>query len=262
MKVTTVLKKLTSQYLDNYSVKYELDSHDFNTYLGKKITIIPTKKIQCTSCKKWIKKCFRMGCCYTCFFSSPITSPCVLSPEKCQAHLGVGRDMEWEKKYHLTPQIVYLSYTSHVKVGVTQQANIPYRWIDQGALNAIILCETPNRYIAGCIEVALKKHFYDKTFWKKMLLCHDPVEDLQDKKADALKHLTQFEHYFSSNNTHYKFIYPFLEYPNHISSSVNLDKCDSFSGRLTGIKGQYLFFESGDVLNINKYIGYEVTFSF
>ena len=49
--------------------------------------------------------------------------------EKCQAHLGMGRDMEWEKKYHLTPQIVYLALTANAKVGVTRKPQIPTRWL-------------------------------------------------------------------------------------------------------------------------------------
>ena len=46
---------------------------------------------------------------------------------------------------------------------------MPYRWMDQGARQAVILLETPNRYLAGEAEVALKDHFTDKTSWQAML---------------------------------------------------------------------------------------------
>ncbi|RAP28986.1 DUF2797 domain-containing protein [Candidatus Marinamargulisbacteria bacterium SCGC AG-343-D04] len=233
-----------------------------NTYLGQPIHITPTHRIQCSSCKKWVKKLFRMGCCYPCFYSSPLASPCIISPEKCQAHLGIGRDMEWETTHHLSPQIVYLSYTSHVKVGVTQASNIPSRWIDQGALNAIIVCETPNRYIAGCIEVLLKSYFHDKTFWKKMLCCAEPLSSLHESKREALSYLSDYSDYISSNDTDYTFSYPFVKQPTKITSSLSLDACDDFRDTLIGMKGQYLFFESGIVFNINKYIGHELSFHF
>ena len=52
-----------------------------------------------------------------------------------------------------------------------------------------------------------------------------------------------------------------LPYPEKIKS-INLDKMPIVSGTLTGIKGQYLYFDNEKVLNIRKHQGYEVDFSF
>jgi hypothetical protein len=39
---------------------------------------------------------------------------------------------------------------------------------------------------------------------------------------------------------------------------LSLDKTPTFSGKLTGIKGQYLIFENGTVFNIRSSEGYVV----
>src|SRR5690606_36206528 len=80
----------------------------------------------------------------------------------------------------LQPHIVYLANSSNVKVGVTRKNQIPTRWIDQGAHEAIPIVEVPNRYLAGIAEVALKEHVSDKTSWPKMLR-----NDLQDVDLQA-----------------------------------------------------------------------------
>ena len=98
--------------------------------------------------------------------SAPEASPCILKPELCQAHLGIGRDIEFEEKHHNKPHIVYLAATDKVKVGVTRNTQVPTRWIDQGANKAIILAETPNRYLAGVTEVALKSFIPTKRIEK------------------------------------------------------------------------------------------------
>jgi hypothetical protein len=54
--------------------------------------------------------------------------------------------------------------------------------------------------------------------------------------------------------------YPVMSYPEKIKS-INLDKTPEFSGKLSGIKGQYLIFEDGRVINFRKYAGYLVTIS-
>ena len=87
-----------------------------------------------------------------------------------KAHLNVAdRDLDYEKRIQLQPHIVYLSNTGSVKVGITRKSQIPIRWIDQGAHEAIEIIETPNRYLAGKAEVAIKKYLSDKTNWRKML---------------------------------------------------------------------------------------------
>ena len=140
-----------------------------NDYLDCNISLKWNGIINCVSCGKVTKKSFFQGFCYPCFISSPESSECILKPELCQAQEGISRDMEWSKKYCLSDHYVYLSLTSGVKVGVTRHSQIPTRWIDQGAIKALKIAKTPNRYLAGVIEVALKLFVSDRTSWQKML---------------------------------------------------------------------------------------------
>ena len=161
--------KVTPSSPVHYSLSDSENIIDFNSLIDKQIQILFQNEIFCSVCKKKTKKSFMNGFCFRCFQVAPESSPCVLKPELCQGHLGKGRDPEWEEKYHNKDHIVYLSFTGNLKVGVTRKTNTLSRWIDQGALAAIKLAQTPNRYLAGCIEVALKKHFSDKTSWQAML---------------------------------------------------------------------------------------------
>ena len=43
-------------------------------------------------------------------------SECIIHPERCQGHLGGGRDPEWEAMHRVKPHIVYLSQTSGIKL--------------------------------------------------------------------------------------------------------------------------------------------------
>ena len=98
--------------------------------------------------------------------------------------------MEWAKNHCLQDHIVYLAISSGVKVGVTRSEQVPTRWIDQGAWQAIKLAKTPNRYIAGVIEVALKQYMSDRTQWQKMLKNILEVKnDLLDSKNDLITKL-------------------------------------------------------------------------
>jgi hypothetical protein len=81
----------------------------------------------------------------------------------------------------LQPHIVYLALSSEVKVGVTRKTQVPTRWIDQGAIEAVSIVEVPNRYLAGITEVALK-NYADKTNWRKMLTNSiEPVDLLAER---------------------------------------------------------------------------------
>ena len=51
--------------------------------------------------------------------------------------------------------------------------------------------------------------------------------------------------------------YP-LELPPEKVKSVNLDKQPILTGRLRGIRGQYLVFDEGIVINIRRYSGYVI----
>ena len=50
---------------------------------------------------------------------------------------------------------MYLANSSGIKVGITRGSQGVIRWMDQGASQAILLAEVPNRRFSGDIEVSL-----------------------------------------------------------------------------------------------------------
>jgi len=167
--------------------------------------------------------------------------------------------LDHEKKVQLQPHIVYLANSSNVKVGVTRKQQVPTRWIDQGAHEAIEIVEVPNRYLAGITEVALKEHVADKTNWRKMLKNDIEDENLVEWR-DRLKQYIPEEAipYFIENNTETNLNFPVLKYP-AIPKSLNIEKQKTYKGKLVGIKGQYLIFEDETVFNIRSNEGLVVS---
>ena len=53
------------------------------------------------------------------------------------------------------------------------------------------------------------------------------------------------------------FAYPVLSYPEKVKS-LTLDKVPHIEGTLEGIKGQYLLFDGGRVMNVRRHSGYRV----
>lgn len=182
-----------------------------------------------------------------------------MKPELSTAHLGKeDRDLEYEKRVQLQPHIVYLANSSNVKVGVTRKTQVPTRWIDQGAHEAIEIVEVPNRYLAGITEVALKEHVGDKTNWRKMLTNSVEDVDLVEWREKLKSYIPgEAQDYFITANTETNLEFPVVQYPEKVQS-LNLDKNPSFTGILKGIKGQYLIFEDNTVFNVRGSEGYYV----
>lgn len=232
-----------------------------NDLIGQTISIRFTGEIHCKVCGRKTKKSFGQGYCYPHFMSHPETSPCIIRPELCEGHLGKGRDPEWEEAYHVQPHVVYLALSSGLKVGVTREQQVPTRWIDQGAYQAIMLAEVPYRQLAGEIEVLLKDHMADKTNWQRMLKNILVEEDLLEQKDYAATLLPEEYHdYISDNDDITEISYPVVSYPEKVKS-INLDKTPEVSGKLHGIKGQYLIFDDGQVMNVRKHTSYLVELS-
>ena len=246
-------------------VKYSLpvgpDLIPLNELTGTSVRFEYMDKINCIYCGRETKKSFAQGYCYPCFISLPQTDACILHPEKCQAHLGISRDMEWSERNCLQDHFVYLALSPGLKVGVTRKSQVPVRWIDQGAWEAIKLAVTPNRYIAGTIEVELKKHLSDKTNWRHMLtgLRISDIDLRHEKKRIRSLLPEEMQQYIIEDDEVYTFDYPVEEYPARIKT-LNFDNDSTVEGVLAGIKGQYLIFEDGYVLNIRKFAGYLVDF--
>ncbi|HIB14917.1 MAG TPA: DUF2797 domain-containing protein [Candidatus Marinimicrobia bacterium] len=244
-------------------IEYELPIGDelvyMNHLIGKYIAFKWLKEIYCVVCGRKTNKSFAQGFCYPCFLNAPETSECIFRPELCQAQDGIARDMDWAEAHCLQDHFVYLAISSGVKVGVTRSGQIPTRWIDQGAWQAIKLAKTPNRYIAGLIEVALKEHISDRTNWQRMLK-NQLIEgvDLTVAKREMIAHLpSELQNYISEENDITEINYPVNEYPEKVKS-LSFDKLEEITGRLWGVKGQYLIFDDGTVLNMRKHTGYMV----
>ena len=242
----------------NYYLEVENDFLNLNQLLGRTVEI-RFEGYQCMNCGKE-KKIFRQGFCYECFYESAQVGDWIMKPELSTAHLGIqDRDLVYEEKVQLQPHIVYLALSSEVKVGVTRKTQVPTRWIDQGATQAISIVEVPNRYLAGITEVALKNHYADKTNWRKMLQNDVEQVDLiaERLKVENLIPSEVQEYFYLQKNDLYEMHYPVLEYPKKINS-LSLEKTPSFQGKLSGIKGQYLIFEDGTVFNVRSSEGYVV----
>lgn len=254
-----VLQKMQTELTSpiQYYLVFEDSFLNVNQLLGKEIEI-QFEGFQCLNCGKQ-KKIFRQGFCYDCFMSSPAAGDWIMKPELSTAHLDVeDRDLDYEKRVQLQPHIVYLALSSKVKVGVTRKTQVPTRWIDQGAIQAVPIVEVPNRYLAGITEVALKNHFADKTSWQKMLKNDVLITDLQEERKKTFNWIPkEVQQYFPEEAMLYNLEFPVLQYPKKVST-LNLDKTPLYTGKITGIKGQYLLFEDGTVFNIRSNEGYVV----
>lgn len=262
MELSGNILKMKSELNDvvNYHLPIGNEKIAMNNLIGKEIEVEFTGQINCIKCGRKTKKSFSQGFCYPCFRTAPEADPAIIKPELDMAHKGISRDMEWAKTHSLVDHYVYLSYSGNLKVGVTRHTQIPTRWIDQGAVLGITIAKTPNRNMAGQIEVFLKKHFADKTNWRKMLKDVDySGVDLKSEKQKAVDLLvnTDFEEYLlDEEKTIEKEIkFPVEKYPDKVKS-INLDKNPDFKKTLSGIKGQYLIFDDNHVINVRKYNGY------
>nr|WP_299339910.1 DUF2797 domain-containing protein [Allomuricauda sp.] len=254
-----VLRKMQTE-LGNpiqYFLVFEDDFLNMNQALNKSMKI-EFIKYQCLNCGENLP-IYRQGFCKTCFYDTPAAGEWIMRPELSTAHLDKeDRDLEYEKRVQLQPHIVYLANSSNVKVGVTRKTQVPTRWIDQGAHEAIEIAEVPNRYLAGITEVALKEHVSDKTSWQKMLTNRLQDVDLVEWRERLKNNIPEeAKEYFLESNGETSLEFPVLQYPEKVKS-LNLDKSQSYSGVLKGIKGQYLIFEDNTVFNVRGHEGYYV----
>lgn len=262
MQYTGVLKKMQTENLDviNYYLDMKTDFLHVNQLLNKEIELC-FETYECLNCHLE-KEIYRQGFCKSCFFDTPNAGDWIMRPELSKAHLGIeDRDLEYEKQVQLQPHIVYLANSSNVKVGVTRKQQVPTRWIDQGAHEAIEIVEVPNRYLAGITEVALKEHVADKTNWRKMLKNDIEDEDLVTWRERLKSFIpNEVKEYFIENNLETILNFPVEKYPAK-PKSLNLKKDKNYKGKLVGIKGQYLIFEDETVFNVRSNEGLVVKIS-
>lgn len=245
---------------------------DMPLSVGQHIEISWTGNIYCTACGKKTPKSYAQGHCFKCFKTTAACDMCIMKPETCHYHLGTCRDEQFAHRVCFQPHIVYLANSSALKVGITRINQMPTRWLDQGASQALPIMKVGSRRLSGYLETLFAEQVADKTDWRKLLKAdatpidllsirdeltddfHEQIEAIADEFALNMEfdeHVERLE-----NEPIREFIYPIQSYPNKIKSH-NLDKTTYISGILHGIKGQYLIMDSG-VINMRKYTGYEL----
>jgi len=255
------IRKMRSEFADpvSYFLPVGVEEIPMNELIGRKIKLRFTGVINCIHCGIKTKTSFGQGFCYKCFQTAPEASESVLQPERSKAHLGIARDMEWARQNDLIEHVVYLAVSSDLKVGVTRYHQVPTRWIDQGASSTIKLAQTPNRHIAGVVEVYLKRFLNDKTNWRDMLknkIARNIDLILEKERIGQLLPL-ELQQYLSNDDTVTELQYPVLQFPGK-PKSLSFDKTPEITKQLMGIKGQYLIFADQTVLNIRRHNGYEL----
>jgi len=259
---------------DSRPVQYSLPVGDelipMNAHIGDHITLTYQGEINCIACGRKTSKSFGQGHCFPCFRSLAACDMCVMKPETCHFAAGTCREPEWGLSHCFIPHYVYLANSSAIKVGITRETQVPTRWMDQGASQALPVFEVENRLQSGLIEMVLKQHISDRTDWRKMLkadaepldlkavrdqllaTCEDEIEAVKNEQgSDAIRLIDEAVVNIS---------YPISLYPEKIKS-LNFDTQPEIDGTLLGIKGQYLMLDTG-VLNIRKFSGYNIQLDF
>ena len=241
-----------------------------NQYLEKTIRLQHSGAIYCVHCDRKTNKSFSQGYCYPCFQKLAQCDSCIIHPEKCHFDQGSCREPDWGERFCMQDHIIYLANSSGLKVGITRATQVPTRWIDQGATQALAIIRVRSRLQSGSLEVMFKQHVADKTNWRDMLkgnaapldmpvesgrllqACEDEIRELEDRFGFfAISVLNGIEAVDIK--------YPVLQYPEKITS-LNFDKDPLVEGTLLGIKGQYLILDKG-VINLRRFSGYDIQFS-
>ncbi|MDH3004553.1 MAG: DUF2797 domain-containing protein [Candidatus Shikimatogenerans sp. JK-2022] len=203
---------------------------------------------------------FKDGFCKNCYFENFYLG--IYHPIKCTSHLNIEyKNLKYEKTIELQKHIIYISITGNTKVGITIKNNFYNRLMDQGAIKAIIIAITPNRYLSGKIEKISKNFISDRTNYINMLTNNfkKDINLIKIKKKIfkfILKYYTIYKNFLYKNNKIYKFYYPVLKYPTNKIYNFSFRNNLRLKEKLIGLKGQYLIFTNKKVLNIRNHIGY------
>ena len=270
MKITGNIRKLKTELVSPiaYSLPIGEELLPINPLIGKLISFSFDGEINCVHCNRKVKKTFQQGYCYPCFQSLAECDSWLIKPELCHYKDGTCREPTWGEEHCFQDHYVYLANTSGLKVGITRQTNIPTRWMDQGATQALPIYRTRDRLLSGQVEVIMKQHVADKTAWQRMLKGEpEPVDiaaerDRFHKASEKEINALLKEHgddavTFLTDEKLIEINYPIEQYPEKVKS-FNFDKMPEVEGTLMGVKGQYLIFDTG-VLNMRKFSGYKLT---
>jgi hypothetical protein len=270
-KLSGQLTKMAVTLPASSEAQYEMCIGDqtvpMNALVGKTITLNYLGEIHCLNCQRRIKKSYSGGFCFPCSQKLARCDLCFMKPETCHFEQGTCREPEWGEAVCMQDHIVYLANSSGLKVGITRINQVPTRWIDQGATQAIPIFRVKTRYQSGLVEVMFKHHVSDRTDWRKMLKGEAEPLDLAVERdrllAECADEITILQQQFGRDAIHVlpaetalTIRYPVEQYPSKVSS-LNFDKTAEITAELQGIKGQYLILDKG-VINIRKFSGYHI----
>ena len=241
-----------------------------NPLIGKTVRLEYLGEIHCSHCGRKTRKSFSQGYCYPCFTKLPQCDTCIVSPERCHHELGTCRDPEWGQRFCMTDHIVYLANSSGIKVGITRATQLPTRWLDQGASQALPILRVATRQQSGLVEDLLRSQVGDRTNWRTLLKGDAESLDLPQIREQVLdacaEGLQSLQARFGLQAVQplpaaevVEIRYPVTVYPTKIVS-LDLEKTPVVEGTLMGIKGQYLMLDTG-VINVRKFTAYRVAAS-
>lgn len=250
-----------------YALRLDDRELPLNPLIGQRLRLEYLGAIHCSHCGRRTKKSYAQGYCYPCMTKLAQCDSCIMSPEKCHYEAGTCREPSWGEQFCMTDHVVYLANSSGVKVGITRATQLPTRWLDQGASQALPILRVATRQQSGLVEDLLRSQVADRTNWRALLkgdaepvdlpavrerlfdTCREGLEALQQRFGlQAIQPLAEA--------SVVEMRYPVAAYPAKIAS-FDLDKNPVVEGTLQGIKGQYLIFDTG-VINIRKYTAYQL----
>ena len=253
-----------------YALRLDQTRVPLNPLIGNTLRLQYLGSIHCSHCGRRTNKSFSQGYCYPCFKKLPQCDTCIMSPERCHHELGTCRDPQWGERFCMTDHVVYLANSSGIKVGITRASQLPTRWLDQGASQALPILRVATRQQSGLVEDLLRSQVADRTNWRALLKGDaEPLdlpqirEQVFDACAEGLQALQQrfglqaIQPLADAEVVQIR--YPIESYPGKIVS-LDLEKNPLVEGTLLGIKGQYLILDTG-VINIRKFTAYQVAAS-
>ena len=263
------LSKMAVRLGESAQYAFRLDEQEVpvNPLLGKRVRLEFLGAIHCTHCGRKTKKSFSQGYCYPCFTKLAQCDSCIVSPEKCHFDAGTCREPEWGERFCMTDHVVYLANSSGVNVGITRASQIPTRWLDQGASQALPIFRVATRQQSGLVEDLLRTQVADKTNWRALLKGDAVPLDLPAIRDQLLESCAEgiaaLQQRFGLQAIQpvgdaevLEIRYPVEAYPTKKKRNDH-EKTPVVEGILRGIKGKYLILDTG-VINLRKYTAYQV----
>jgi hypothetical protein len=262
MKIEGHLKKMrvSAGETVQYHLRLDEEEVELNSLIGANIRLTYLGEIHCQECGKVTKKSWNQGYCYPCTMKLAQCDMCIVKPELCHYAQGTCREPKWGEEHCLKPHVVYLANSSGAKVGITREKQVPTRWMDQGAIQALPMFEVKSRLDSGKVEKIFTQHIADKTHWQRMLKGNPPLIDLESLAEELWEKVGEEVAPFIEKKLLtgvQSFHYPVQEWPLKIKS-LGLEKVQVIEDKLVGIKGQYLMFSNG-VINIRNHAAHLVS---